>query len=294
MDQPRDLFAGRHQYSTPTGLIVLFDAPRQPTAGQEWSNSPAGVSFPSRPGPSLTDQMVVVCDEQALGLVPPSTLDEVRERLRGLPYVPAAVITARIAALLWPIRDDPKQQLQLAESIFGETAGIIDDFRRFLAEGPGPERYVFHEQQFFVLLRLILEEGGEPDDAGPWADDDVLRLYKAMIEVTSVVQAGSSKFRSSDRTPADWLGFLTQNSVYNATEEPLLAYQRAWRIFGELAVDTEAQAHPEYCDLAAWHRDYVGSISTSCSPSAIRSRAVPRGPTCRLISARWCRRFRLI
>ena len=66
-----------------------------------------GVQLSGRPGPSLTDQMVVVCDEQALGLVPPSTLDEVRERLRGLPYVPAAVITARIAALLWPIPMTP-------------------------------------------------------------------------------------------------------------------------------------------------------------------------------------------
>lgn len=258
MDQPRDLFAGRQQYFTPTGLIVLFDAPRQPAPGQEWSISPAGFSFPSRPGPSLTDQMVVVCDEQALGLVPPSTLDEVRERLRGLPYVPAAVITARIAALLWPIRDDPEQQLKLAESIFGENAGIIDDFRRFLAEGAGPERYVFHEQQFFVLLRLILEEGDDLDGAGSWSKDDLLRLYKAMIEVTSVVQAGSSKFRNSNRTPEDWIGFLTQNSVYNATDEPLLAYQRAWRIFGELAVDVKSQAHPEFCDLAAWHRDHVG------------------------------------
>ncbi len=258
MDQSRDLFADRQRYFTPTGLIVLFDAPRQPAPGQEWFSSPAGLSFPSRPGPSLADQMVVVCDEQALGIVPPATLDEVRERLRGLPWVPAAVIIGRIAALLWPIRDESERQLELAMSIFGKNAGIIDDFRRFVAEGPGPERYVFHEQQFFVLLRLILEEGGELDDPNSWSEHDSLRLRKAMIEVTSVVQAGSSKFRSSDRTPADWLGFLTQNSVYNATEEPLLAYQRAWRIFGELAVDREARAHPEYCDLEAWHRDHIG------------------------------------
>jgi hypothetical protein len=258
MDQPRDLFVGRARYFTPTGLIVLFDAPRQPAPSQEWSNSPAGVSFPSRPGPSLTDQMVVVCDEQALGIVPPSTLDEVREHLRGLPYVPASVITGRIATLLWPIRDEPEQQLKLATDIFGEDARIIDDFRRFLAEGPGPGRYIFHEQQFFVLLRLILEEGSEPDHSDSWSEDDLLRLYQAMIKVTSVVEAGSSKFRQSDRTPEDWLGFLTQNSVYNAIEEPLLAYQRAWRIFGELAVDAESQAHPEFCDLRAWHRDHLG------------------------------------
>lgn len=258
MDQPRDLLVGRAQYFTPTGIIVLFDALHQPTLGQEWSKSPAGVTFPSRPGPSLADQMVVVCDEQSLGLTPPSTLDEVRERLRGLPYVPASVITGRIATLLWPIRDEPNQQLQLATDIFGERAEIIDGFRRFLAEGPGPGRYIFHEQQFFVLLRLILEEGGESDSSESWSDDDRLRLYQGMIQVTSVVQAGSSKLRQSDRTPEDWLGFLTQNSVYNAIEEPLLAYQRAWRIFGELAVDAQSQAHPEFCDLRAWHRDHLG------------------------------------
>jgi hypothetical protein len=201
VDQPHDLFVGRAQYFTPTGLIVLFDAPRQPAPGQEWSNSPAGVRFPSRPGPSLTDQMVVVCDEQALGLVPPSTLDEVRKHLRGLPYVPASVITGRIATLLWPIRDEPEQQIQLATDIFGEGAGIIDDFRRFLAEGPGSGPYIFHEQQFFVLLRLVLEEGSEPDHSDSWSEDVLLRLCQGMIKVTSVVQAGSSKFRQSDRTP---------------------------------------------------------------------------------------------
>jgi hypothetical protein len=256
MEEPPDITRGRHQYYTPTGLIVLFDAPRQPMVGEGWSWSPGGLTFPTTPGPSLTDQMVVVCDEAALGLTPPSTLAELRELVSYLPYVPAAIITARIATLLWPVRDEPEAQFGLAKDVFGD-AGIIDDFRAFLDSGPGPKRYLFHEQQLFVLLRLILEDGAEWDETTPWTTDETLKLRKALVQVTSVVQSGSSKFRQSARAPADWLGFLTQNSAYNATDEPLLAYQRAWRIYAELATDVEAKAHDAYCDLEAWHQQHL-------------------------------------
>jgi hypothetical protein len=49
-----------------------------------------------------------------------------------------------------------------------------------------------------------------------------LRLRRALVEVTSVVAMGSSKFRANSREPENWLGFLTQNSAYNAGEGGLL------------------------------------------------------------------------
>ena len=76
--------------------------------------------------------------------------------------------------------------------------------------------------------------------------------------MTSVVALGSRKIREGPRNPIDWLGFLTQNSAYNASGDALLAYQRNWRIFKELATDAEARAHDAYCDLEAWHQKHLG------------------------------------
>jgi hypothetical protein len=45
------------------------------------------------------------------------------------------------------------------------------------------------------------------------------------VEVTSVVALGSSKFRASSLAPEDRLGFLTQNSAYNAWEDVLVAWE---------------------------------------------------------------------
>jgi hypothetical protein len=248
---------GRRQYSTPSGLIVLFDQPFKPMPGQRWARSPSDPSFPATSGPSLMDQMVVVCDEAALGLTPPSTLDDVRQLVSGLPYAPAAVITARIAALLWPIRDEPEHQLELAKQIF-EHAGIINDFRAFLDSDLGPKRYIFHEQQLFVLMRLILESGAEGDGSLSWTADNEYDFRRALIKVTSVVAQGSSKLRESVHMGDHLLGYLTQNSFYNAMAQPLLAYQRAWRIFVELPATPEAQTHPSACDFETWHRKRLG------------------------------------
>lgn len=256
MSGPNDPSHGRRQYFTPSGLVVLFDKPLQPVAGEGWARSPSDLSFPTGPGPSLLDQMVVVFDEEALGL-PPATVEEVREQVSSLPWAQAAVLAARIATLLWPIRDDSEAQFGLARSVFGDAA-IMNDFRRFLDSDLGAHRYLFHEQQLFVLLRLILEHGKSSDASTPWTEEDALNFRKALVEVTSVVALGSKKVRESARSSVDWLGFLTQNSAYNASEDALLTYQRNWRIFKELATDAEAQAHDAYCDLAAWHQKHLG------------------------------------
>ena len=95
-----DITGGRHQYVSPSGLVVMFDKPLQPMVGEGWARSPSDLSFPTRPGPSLLDQMVVVFDEQELGL-PPASVEDVRELVSELPYAQAAVLTARIATLLW-------------------------------------------------------------------------------------------------------------------------------------------------------------------------------------------------
>src|SRR5258708_4852939 len=126
-----DILRGRRPYFTPSGLIVVFDEPLLPMHGEAWAQSPGALSFPTVPGPSMLDQMVVVCDEAALGITPASSLGELRQLVSALPYAPAAVITARIAAMLWPIRDDPEGQFELAKQVFGD-AGVITDFRAFL------------------------------------------------------------------------------------------------------------------------------------------------------------------
>jgi hypothetical protein len=86
-----------------------------------------------------------------------------------------------------------------------------------------------------------------------------------------MVAMGSSKFRANSREPENWLGFLTQNSAYNAGEDGLLGCQRAWRIFDKLAATHGARSHEAYCDLGRGISSTLASAFPSCSQSGTPS-----------------------
>jgi hypothetical protein len=270
-----ELVAGGREYRTPSGLIVIFEQPREPLRGQGWALSPGGLSFPERPGPSLLDQMVVVCSELDLGFAP-STLDETRDLAAQLPFAPAMVVASRFAGELWLIRDEPERQLELARRVFG-NAEVVDLFERFLRAGPGNHRYLFHEQQLFVLQRLLVESALAGDQAR-WSATNDLDLKKALLAASSAISEGSSKLRASGREGKDWLAFLMQNSVYNATEQPDLAYQRAWRMYVELANTQTATEHPAYCELTTWHQDTFGLSLTELFAVAFAAASRAQSP----------------
>lgn len=248
------LLGTRAKYRTPGGLFVAFSEDPMEKIEPTWRSSPAGLAFPAAPGPSLFEQMVVLVDADALG-VPESSVEDIRELLKPLPYTRAVVWSARVLGRLWPVRLDPEAQMELARELFGD-ADVVRLFEDFLAgAADGERRHLFSEQQLHALERLALESAeGDPEDE-TWSDEWELRMRQALLGTTSVIGDGAAKVRDTGRGLEDWLGFFAQNGAYNANSQPLLAYQRAWRMYVELPATAEAQAHPSYCPLDEWSRE---------------------------------------
>jgi hypothetical protein len=256
----RDLLAARTQYRTATGLyVVLHQDLREPATAEArgWATNPLGLAIPVQPAPSMLEQLVVVVDEEALDLEP-STVADVRALVKPLPYAPALVWVARILRRLWPIRNAPDRQLELARELFVE-APVVERFERFLAAAEGGERrYLFSEQQLHTLSRLVLESA-DGDLAETWNEEHNQRIRQALIAVTSVVGEGAAKVRAEGRALEDWLGFFAQNGNYNANSQPLLSFQRMWRIYVELPETNAARGHPQHCPFDEWTRQRYGT-----------------------------------
>jgi hypothetical protein len=223
---------------TTTALLDALHALKQPR------------TIDSHRTPSLLDDIVIVADEQVLGL-PRTEIAEVRKLLAQLPLMPTLFVVAQLAATLHPIRDDPTSQLRLASEAFISDPGVVARIAEFLRARDGTLRYVFDEQQLFVLARLTLEEARDKQ-LTQWGRGERRIFERALLGVTSVVGDGARRLRNSRRQADDWVGFFLQQGSLNARDQPLLAYSRTWRIFAELARSHQAHNHPAYCPLDEW------------------------------------------
>lgn len=178
--------------------------------------------------------MVVVIAEENLGLSG-STVESLRDLLAPVPYGPTLVWIAGFAGRLTPVRRDADAQLELARDVFG-GARVVAAMEEFLRIGPGgEERYLFSEQQMHVVARLVLESAEGPADDRTWNEERENRMRRGLLGATTLIGDGASKIRSKGRGLEDWLGFFAQHGAYNSTGQPLLAYQRTWRLFGRRA-----------------------------------------------------------
>ncbi len=66
--------------------------------------------------PTSADQLIGALNEEELGL-PASSLDELLEWARLLPFEPLMLLLARVAAEVWHVRDDADAQLQILASM---------------------------------------------------------------------------------------------------------------------------------------------------------------------------------
>lgn len=244
-------------YTTPHGLHVVTARDAGSSAEQSWATTLTGTVAPVRRPPNLADKIVVVADETAFGLRRLS-IDEVRELVAPLPYTVATIWAARMLRSLWLVRDDPEGQLQLARQVFG-AGPFIARCQEFLRSSQlGERRYLFSEQMLHVLERIVLESARADEDY-EWPEGAEIKMRRAMLGCTSVVTAGSVGAQGDADAADKWLGFFAQNGAYNANDDPLLAYQRTWRIYVELARTDEARAHPQFVDFDALSRAASGA-----------------------------------
>jgi hypothetical protein len=243
------LFGEGRRRVTPSGLIVALSPTTASLLDAQHALKQAN-AVDSRRTPSLLDDIVIVADEQVLGL-PRTEIPEVRRLLAELPLMPTLLVVAQFAAALHPIRDDPASQLQLAAEAFSQDADLLRRVAEFVAVRDGTQRYVLDEQQLYVLARLTLEEARD-EQTTQWLPEDRRIFERAMLGVTSVVGDGARRLRQSRRHADDWVGFFLQQASLNARDQPLLAYARTWRIFAELARSDRARGHASYCPLDQW------------------------------------------
>lgn len=255
------LLGERAKLRTASGVYLVFDQdPRTHLKGtdQPWVLSLSGLALPASPAPTMLDRMVVFVDEFALGL-PASSADEIRSLLAPLPYGPALVWAARRLARLWPVRTDANGQMALARDMFG-GAPVVGMFEQFLADSAhGERRYLFSQQQMHVLARLVLESADGNAEDRAWDDEREARMQQALLAVTSVLGAGANTVAGDGQELENWLVFFAQNGAYNASPQPLLSYQRTWRLYIELADSPEGRAHPDFCPLDEWTIEASGA-----------------------------------
>lgn len=256
----KQLLANRPRMTTASGLEVIFYGEPEPDADSPiWNLSSGGLALPSRPAPSMLQQIVVTPQKSDLGL-DATTEAELRELLRPLNVGPALVWTSRHLIRLWNLDDSDDDQIALAQEIFDPDAPIIAAFRRFLTSSThGERRVLFSEQQFHVLLRLALESCSGPHEDTSWDRTKESVMRKALIGVTSITDAGTAGLQAAATTLTDWLGFFTQNGAYNSKEEPLLAYQRVFSVFVDLATSDQARAHPSFVSLENLSQKHFGA-----------------------------------
>lgn len=257
-----ELLAHRPDYTTASGLhVVFYSEPQWDPDSPRWGATVTGLALPQRPLPTLLDQIVVVAEEAELGLNPLS-LDQVRELLASIPLAPALVWTARRLLWLFDADECSADQLGLARKIF-DGAPIIEHFEQFLQGAERSKRRVaFSEQQFHVLLRLCFESCAETEADVGWSDEREQRMRRALLGVTSLTGEAALRMQEERESLEDWLGFFFQNGAYNSKEQPLLAYQRVFHIFVDLATGEEAHRHPSFVDLEALsHLHFSASLS---------------------------------
>jgi hypothetical protein len=255
----RELFARRPDYTTASRLhLVFYGEPQWDQDSPGWGTTDLGLVLPQRPQPTLLDQIVVVAEEAELGLSSLS-MGELRELLSSIPLAPALVWTARRLLWLFETDDGNDDQLGLTAKIFGE-AQVVGRFESFLLGAErGERRVAFSEQQFHVLLRLCFESCAENEADVGWSDEREQRMRRALLGVTSLTGEAAVRMREERESLEDWLGFFLQNGAYNSKEQPLLAYQRAFHIFVDLAASEEARRHSSFVDLEALSRRHFSA-----------------------------------
>ena len=133
--------------------------------------------------PGSEDQLWARPNERELGLTP-SDLGFLAGEAAQIPFEPAMLAIARLAAADWHIPLDATAQLALAESFF-DGAGVVDLLRAWVQAEP--QRVVFSEQQFFVVQRLLIEyaRDGAIDDGMTEAEH--ARLKRLIIGAATLV-----------------------------------------------------------------------------------------------------------
>jgi hypothetical protein len=198
--------------------------------------------------PHFSDQVAVRPSEADLGLTS-SDLAFLTAVATQIPFEPAMLATSRLAAGLWNIHLDGDAQLDLARSFFDEDAPIIERFAAFVREGEA--HVVFSEQQLFVTQRLLIEHARDGAVGAGMTHEEATHLKRLVIGTTTIVDE-THLVQAQSQSADEILAYLAQNGAYNARQNMLNTYARAYSLFVERA---RTDPSPNRLPLDNWIAD---------------------------------------
>jgi hypothetical protein len=253
MGDPFGIFVPRWQ-EHPSGLVVPSSVADGIAAGAEFAVpdefapavGPIAV-YNRRPG--FTDQIYTVPGATEIGL-PDADLDDLRVLIADVPFEPAFLLLARMAAELWHAGTDSARQIAMVREI--EMNGLADLLDVFVAgAGRGEQRVVFSPQDINIVQRLLIEvaadktfdDGMEAQEAA-WAVGAIFHageIVRAPVEAELVgLEVGSD----------EWLLHILQNGAFHSRRAPMNALTRARELFVDLAA--RLNHLEEYCPINDW------------------------------------------
>jgi hypothetical protein len=201
--------------------------------------------------PVSADQLAGALNEAELGLEV-STLEQLVELVRLLPFERSFLLIARVAAALADVRENAAAQLEIARSwdVPGLPEAIEDVLGRH--EREGRRLVIFAEQYLTVLHRLLVEHAAELDMAYEPTQVDLLRTIRAIFAAASVTSAADADLQEGEPDAERWLVYLLKNGLYNARPPLVNEITRARELFAVLAPTFE---HEDYCPIDDWFRE---------------------------------------
>jgi hypothetical protein len=133
----------------PSSVADRLESGRRETAvPRELELPPAPVAVVEQL-PVSADQMGGAINEEELGL-PPADLDELIEKVRALPFEHAFLLSARIAAEVWHMREDADRQLELVRAF--NMPNLVARLEEVLPVRDGRARRVVFAEQYLTVL----------------------------------------------------------------------------------------------------------------------------------------------
>lgn len=195
------------------------------------SDPPSGPTLVLPFRPVVRDGLMAYVSESELGL---DTLGKagIAEILSYLPSELTFMNLAMIMKRLDRIRVDSAAHLQLAREIY-EDAPVMEALGRFSAtEG----HVIFSEQGLIALMAQAIIHC-RPESNHEFTPEEWQGFKRVLLGAAGLLHDDADVGEYPEGRPDEWLGYITQNLLFNSSANLGNGLARTWRTFGELAAD---------------------------------------------------------
>jgi hypothetical protein len=244
----------RPVYTTqlPSGLIVATHEPahQEPVVqtGPELAPPRRALLLQISAEPASVDNMLLCAPTAADLELPTPTLDDAIELIQDVPFEPAMLLAATLAAEIYHHDRDVQRQLELAAEIF--PPALFRRIERFVAEDPS--HLVFDLRHVLALQRiLIIHAAPDPDPPRGLEVAEIHRVAGAVIAIASSLPVADLPDPEDGKEPDwhAWTLFFAQTGAWYAEPYILEAIARTHTALRAVASSPELADHPARTDV---------------------------------------------